>query len=55
MIRLGGDTLHRSDDESCISADDFTAGAVADTCAPERIVLNKPTLCTLLGCITVLY
>jgi len=36
MMRLGGDTLHRCDDESCISANDFTAGASADESGPER-------------------
>ena len=37
MVRLGGDTLDRCDDDSCISADDLTAGPGADkSCAPDR-------------------
>ena len=28
MTHLGGDTLHRGDDENCTSADDFAAAAV---------------------------
>ena len=40
MMRLGGVTLHRGDDESCSSVDDFTAaGAVTgDELRPERFI-----------------
>jgi len=46
MMRLGGDTLHRCDDESCISADDFTAGAIAVKLGPGRF-LKTNTRCAL--------
>jgi len=41
MMRLGGVTLQRGDDESCINADDFTAaGAVTagNECIPEKFI-----------------
>jgi len=37
MMRLGGETLHLCDGESCINAEDFTAGAITATLEPIRV------------------